>query len=237
MKVWGSWVSFHKYSPLLQASFHKCEWAKCAHSVGTFCWLISMKVWSRFLSCLRGWRIPNLTTSMKVCTFCGLTSMKVWMGAAFSCFFVVENNPPAFFWSRFWRFQSGLWDDRTHRQQYQMNITPTSHMEAFNSTPQHWQAGVWEYKRPWQGHACVINQSTHAKIYLASASVVAAALPLFSAAALVFCTPKSNVYGAMGAAFSCFFVASWFVLSHCLYRMYISWCVCHLLTRIALNFF
>jgi len=54
--------------------------------------------------------------------------MKVWMGAAFSCFFVVENNPPAFFWSRFWRFQSGLWDDRTHRQQYQMNITPTSHM-------------------------------------------------------------------------------------------------------------
>jgi len=59
------------------------------------------------------------------------------MGAAFSCFFVVVNNPSAFFWSRFWRLKSGLCDNRIHRQQYQMNITFTSHMDTFNNTPQH----------------------------------------------------------------------------------------------------
>ena len=47
------------------------------------------------------------------------------MGATFSCFFVVHNFLSAIFWSRLWRFQLGLCDDRTHRQQYQMNITPT----------------------------------------------------------------------------------------------------------------
>jgi len=63
------------------------------------------------------------------------SSVRGAMGAAFSSFFVVAKNPPSFFWACFWRFQSGLRDDRIHRHHCQMHITPTMHMDIQQHAP------------------------------------------------------------------------------------------------------